>query len=226
MKNISLKKILTKINLLASILIGTTIVNTGTVVAQTFEPSWEVIEINQGPYSDNMEASQIFTTALYYYYDGELEYAALAFQKALTFDPKIDKAHYLLANSLYQQGRTEDAMIEYQRAIEINPFLTRAYNNLGTILASQGKYEEAIAQYQQALQIEPQFAIAFYNMGIAFLQINEYNQGLFYLTTAKNLFTRAGNLRLAEATQKYIQCGVLPSTATPNARRAPICKTS
>lgn len=224
MKNISLKNILTKINLLGTILVGTTIVNSSAVLAQTFEPSWEVIEINQGPYSENMEASQVFNTALNLYYRGNLEYAALAFQKALTYDPNIDKAHYLLANSLYQQNRIEDAMVEYQKAIKLNPFLTKAYNNLGTILASQGKYEEAIAQYQQALQIEPQFAIAFYNMGIAFLQIKEYNQGLFYLATAKNLFIRSGNLRLAQATEKYIQCGVLPSTATPNARRAPICR--
>lgn len=224
MKNLSWQKIFTKINLLSSIVISTTIATPYSVLAQNFESSWEVIEISQGPFSDNIEASQVFSTGLSYYYKNNLEYATLAFQKALTYDPNMDQAYYLLANSLYQQGRIEDAIVQYQKAVGVNPFFTKAYNNLGTALAEQGKYQEAIAEYEKALEIEPQFAIAIYNMGIAFVQLEEYEQGLFFLQTAKNLFTRAGDHEHAHATQKYIECGVLPFSATPNALRAPICK--
>lgn len=224
MKTISFNKIFPKINLLVSILIGTTIINPVNVLAQTFKPTSAVIEISEGPFSDNLQASQIFNTALYYYYAGNLKYAALAFQKAISYDSNMDMAYYLLGNSLYQQNRIDDAILEYEKAIKINPFLTKAYINLATSLANQGKYEEAIAQYQQALQIDPQSAMAFYNMGIAFLQLKQNDQGLLYLETAKNLFIRAGDLKMARFADRYIQCGVLSVTATPNAKRAPICK--
>jgi superkiller protein 3 len=224
MNKLTFKGIYTKINLWAGLLISATFSIANPVLAQTFEPTWEVIEISQGPHSENLEASQVFTTALYYYYGDNLKYAALAFQKALTYDPNMAIAYYLLGNSLYQLDRVEDAMVEYTKAIKANPFEYKVYNNLGTALADLGQYEEAIAQYEQALEIEPNFPLAVYNMGIAFIQLRQYEQGLSFLEQAKKMFIRAGDWQHANATEKYIQCGVLPFYSGSNYRRPPICE--
>jgi tetratricopeptide (TPR) repeat protein len=224
MKKLSLKNFYGNICLGAALAAGGTFLNPNTVLAQTFEPIWEEIEINQGPHSENLEASQVFTSALKFYFSGNLKYAAIAFQKALSFDPNMAISYYLLGNTLFQQGRVEDAMIQYNKAIKANPFVAEVYNNLGTALSAQGNHEQAIAQYEKALEIDPNFAIATYNMGLAFVQLGQPDQGLSFLKTAREMFIRAGEDEHAHTTEKFIQCGLLPSKATRDAKLPPICQ--
>lgn len=226
MKKLKIKNLYAYIGVLIGLTLGVNWFTPSRILAekQNFEPTWDVIEIDQGPYSENLEASQFFTSALYFYFNGNLEDAAYAFQAALSVDPNISTAYYLLGNTLYQQGRIEEAIVQYYKAIEANPFVPKVYNNLGTALASQGKHEEAIEQYEKAIEIKEDFAIAIYNMGISFVQLEQYEQGIFFLQTAKGLFERMGDSERAYATEKYIQCGVLPADFTPNAKRAPMCK--
>jgi superkiller protein 3 len=211
----------TKINLAAAMLIATNFVSPTKLFAQTFEPTWDVIEISQGPHSDNLQASQIFTTGLYYYYAGNLDYAAVAFQTALSYDPNIALAHYLLGNSLYQLGRVDDAIIEYQKAISLDWSLAKAYNNLGTALSLQGNQEEAIANYEKALDFEPNLAIAMHNMGLALIQLRQYDQGIPMLENAKEAFMRAGDEDNARITAEYLACGI--NLSSSNRERAEIC---
>ena len=224
MNKVTLTEISKKIHLWAALFISAAFSIPSPVLAQTFEPTWEVIEISQGPHSENLEAAQVFTTALYYYFDRNLEYAALAFQKAITLDPNMAIAHYLLGNTLYQLDRIEDAIVEYTRAIDISPFFPEVYNNLGTALADLGQYEEAIVQYERALEIQPNFPLALYNKGIAFMQLGQTEQGIVFLRTAKEMFLRAGNRRHAQETEKFIQCGVRPSGSDPSYRPSAICE--
>ncbi len=221
MNKFTLTKISQKIHLLTALLIGATFSMPSPVLAQNFEPTWEVIEISQGPHSENLEAAQVFTTALYYYYDLNLEYAAIAFQKAITLDPNMAIAYYLLGNTLYQMDRIEDAIVEYNKSIDANPFVPRVYNNLGTALADLGEYEEAIVQYDKALEIESNFALAVYNKGIALIQLGQKREGIELLQSARKLFMRAGEWERAQATEKYIDCRVIPAFASPNYRPSP-----
>ncbi len=184
------------------------------VKAESYDSNWLVIEIDQGPYSNNLEATQVFSTALSYYYDGNLVYAALAFKKALEYDPGIVKAHYLLGNTYFQLGRLENAKAEYRKALALDPVLNSARINLGALFAQQGKYNEAISQYETALELEPNNPIATFNLGVALIELEQREQGIVILNNARQLLDNGGYRKQAEAVDKYIQCEVLPSTSS------------
>jgi superkiller protein 3 len=174
--------------------------------AEVYDANWLVIEIDQGPYSNILEASQVFSTALSYYYDGNLIYAALAFQKALEYDPGMAKAHYLLGNTYYQLGRVVSAVQEYQKALALNPLLTKARINLGAALAEQGNYSDAVTEYETALELEPNNAIANFNLGVALVALEQREQGVTLLNNAKTILEQGGYQEQAEAVEKYIKC--------------------
>ena len=188
------------------------------------ELNWRVVEVDEGPHSENLEASQLFSTALAFYYDRNLRAAAIALQQALSFDPNIAKAHYLLGNVYYQLDRREDAMVEYQQALTLNPFLVKAHINLGAALVEQGDYADAVAQYEQALEIEPQNAIATFNLGVALIRLEQAEQGILLLNNAQQLFARAGDRAQAEEVNRFIQCDVLSFAYNQRAERAPACR--
>lgn len=218
---------LSKISLLTGVVLGSNFLIPNAILAENFAPIWKTIEINQGPHSENLLASEVFSTGLSYYYRGHLDYATLVFEKAISIDPNMDIAHYLLANSLYQKGRTEDAILQYEKAIGINPFVPEGYNNLGTILSSEGQYTEAIEQYDKALEIDPLFGFAVYNKGIALIKSNQYQQGLITLEEARKIFHRKGQHKYEEMTFKYIQCGVIPlsrTSSSANMKPHPVCQ--
>lgn len=179
--------------------------------AEVYDSNWMVIEVDQGPYSNILEASQVFTTALYYYYDDNLVYAAIAFKKALEYDPGMAKAHYLLGNTYYQLGRLVSAMEEYEKALALNPFLTKARINLGAAFADQGNYSEAVTEYEQALQLEPNNAIATFNLGVALVQLEQREQGIVVLNNAKTMLYEQGYSDQAQAVERYIQCRAVPT---------------
>jgi tetratricopeptide (TPR) repeat protein len=209
MKKLNLKNFYSNVCLGIALAMGASFLTPRGILAQTVEPIvepiWEEIEISQGPFSENLEASLVFSSALNFYYGGNLEYAAIAFQKAISFDPNMAIAYYLLGNTLFQQGRVEDAIIQYNEAIKANPFEAEVYNNLGTALSETGNHEEAIAQYEKAIEIDPNFAIAIYNMGLAFIKLEQDDQGLSFLKTAREMFIRAGQDEYVSLTDQFVQ---------------------
>ncbi len=217
------KKVFGKFSLFLGLVVGVNFSYFPPVLAQEFYPSWDVIEINPGAYSNNLLANQIFIKALSSYFYGDLDAAFSGFEQALVYDNNIIEAHYLLGNIFLQQNQPDLAIAKYEKAISINPLALEVYNNLGTALADQGKSEEAIAIYEKALEIDPNFSFANYNLGVALVQLKDYKKGLFYLQKGKNLFTKLGKYDQAEKAERYINCGVLPLFSAKNAQRHPIC---
>ena len=83
-------------------------------------------QVVEGEYSQNMEAASFFQQGVTRYKKADFAAAAGFFRKALTIDPSIGMAHYLLGNSLFQLGQTEQATQEYRTALSINPNMPEA----------------------------------------------------------------------------------------------------
>ncbi len=209
---------------ISSLITATCLLSPSVVKAETYDSNWLVIEVNQGPYSNILEASQLFSTALSYYYDGNLRYAAIAFQKALEYDPGMAKAHYLLGNTYYQLGRLQSAMTEYQKALVLDPVLTKARINMGAVLADQGNYSEAITEYETALELEPNNPIATFNLGVALVQLEQAEQGIVVLNNAKEILAQGGYTRQAKAVDQYIQCSIIPNMSEMDEDKTWKCK--
>jgi tetratricopeptide (TPR) repeat protein len=217
------KTVLRKFSLFLGLVVSINFGYTAPIFAQEFYPSWDIIEINPGAYSNNLLANQLFIKALSSYFYGDLDAAFVDFERALVYDVNIIEAHYLMGNIFLQQNKVDLAIAKYETAISINPLALEVYNNLGTALAEQGKPEEAIAIYEKALEINPNFSFANYNLGVALIQLKDYQKGLFYLQKGRDLFTKLGKDEQAHKAQRYINCGVLPLFIAKNALRHPIC---
>ncbi len=78
---------------------------------------------------------------------GNMEEAAVLFEKAVQASPDNSNAWNNLGLALRKTGRNEEAVTAYQRAITINPDFALVYKNLGILFEQMGKKKEAAEAY-------------------------------------------------------------------------------
>ncbi|MDD5234463.1 MAG: tetratricopeptide repeat protein [Syntrophales bacterium] len=115
---------------------------------------------------------------------GDLDTAAMHFQKAMSYNPRQSFAFNNLGMVYHKQGRTDDAVSLFWQALLINPDSAEAYSNLGDALASQGKTEEAMRCFRESLRLKPENASAFLNLGYAAAGRGNWNDAINYFEKA------------------------------------------
>jgi tetratricopeptide (TPR) repeat protein len=86
-------------------------------------------------------------------------------ERALSLDPNLYQAHYVLGNVLFKLSDTDGAITEYRRAIDLAPDQPRTYFQLA--LALEAKQDEAGEQHalEEALATDSHYAPAQCEMG-------------------------------------------------------------
>jgi tetratricopeptide (TPR) repeat protein len=90
--------------------------------------------------------------------EAKLEEAAMAYRKALEFDPYLVAALINLANIHYSRDELAEAQALYERAIGLESDFFEAHFNLGNIYHDLGRFTEAQACYREALRLNPYYA--------------------------------------------------------------------
>src|SRR6266511_2556723 len=75
--------------------------------------------------------------------EGQLEQAAVEYERALKINPNLAEAHYNFGVMLTKQARYEEAASAFQRSLEINPFYAESHHNYGVLLEREGRFAEA-----------------------------------------------------------------------------------
>lgn len=91
---------------------------------------------------------------------GELDQAAVGFERALALDPGHAAAHYNLGTLLLRRGETLSACRLLEKAVLLRPQDARSCNNLGKAYFLAGLPELAVAAYDEALRRDPSDAVA------------------------------------------------------------------
>ena len=138
-----------------------------------------------------------------FYHQGDLERAALRFEKALALAPEFVEAYNNLGLVETERGRAEEATRHFQRAIELDPTLSASYNNLGYVFFQQENYEEAIAMYQEAIERAANGSAAWTNLGNAHFKLNNQEKAREAWETAIEL--DPGNRKAAENLSRLLQ---------------------
>src|SRR5262249_29105815 len=86
-----------------------------------------------------------------YYGHGRWEEAEDTLRKALSINPKHERALNNLGMVLAQRGQYDESLETFCRVVP----RAQAMSNVAFILTAQGKREEAKAAYRQALSIDP-----------------------------------------------------------------------
>jgi tetratricopeptide (TPR) repeat protein len=101
---------------------------------------------------------------------GDLKTADAAFDRALTLDPKHEKALLNSSRVLIDLGRYDDALDRLNSALELDSTSSVARRLQGRVLEHQGDIDGAIDAYQQAVLADEHDAWAMNNLGLIFIQ--------------------------------------------------------
>ncbi len=86
------------------------------------------------------------------------EQAIEAFDRAITLDAKLDRAHYGKALSLIKLGRLEESIVVLQRNIELQPMSPFGFYQLVHVYHRLGRSVEAEQMIRHLAGFEPQVA--------------------------------------------------------------------
>src|SRR5215813_5565440 len=111
----------------------------------------------------NIGSAEILKKATSFDAEGQLEQAAVEYERALKINPKLANAN---VNLIIIYAKLEKAEKRYRLAVEINPNLAEAHYNFGVLLTKQARYEEAASAFQRSLEINPFYAESHHNYGV------------------------------------------------------------
>lgn len=113
------------------------------------------------------------------YATGDYKGAEGDYQKALTKDPKNDRAQFNLGNAYYKQdsiARSRKVMEATAKTVIDKKQKADAYYNIGNTYMKEQKWKEAADAYKQALRNNPQDADAKYNLSYALQKLKQEQQ--------------------------------------------------
>ena len=103
---------------------------------------------------------------------GDLKMAIAELREAVSLNPELTEAWFLLASTLRQSSAE---LIEITKALsrvmELNPRHATAHYHLGLVFENQGKMAEAIAEYRMAVEIAPSSVEARRALGKAAMRV-------------------------------------------------------
>jgi tetratricopeptide (TPR) repeat protein len=100
--------------------------------------------------------------------DSTQDEAAVAYRKALEFDPYLVPALINLANIHYRLDEIAEAQALYERAIGLESDFFEAHFNLGNIYHDLGRFPDAQTCYREALRLNPFYADAHFYLAVTF----------------------------------------------------------
>jgi tetratricopeptide (TPR) repeat protein len=99
--------------------------------------------------------------------------AEAALRQALTKDPKLPEAHFLLGQIAVFRSRLDEGLALMRAELALNPAHGMALYWIGDIYTRQAKWTEAIAVLQQSIWINPYFSGPYILLGKAFAKTNQ-----------------------------------------------------
>jgi len=98
------------------------------------------------------------------------EMADTQLKQAIAKDPRIPRAHDLLAQAAIFRGRLDEARGLLEKELEVNPGDAMALYRLGDTYTRESRWDEAIAALQKSLWLSPYFSGPYILLGKAYLK--------------------------------------------------------
>jgi tetratricopeptide (TPR) repeat protein len=105
-----------------------------------------------------------------------LEFTAVAKEyvlKAISIDPKLPMAHYLLGELYLYQAETDQAIAQFEQEIQLNPSYANVYFKLGDAYSRVERYDDAERLLQRSVWLDPNFSGPYILLGKVLLKKSE-----------------------------------------------------
>jgi tetratricopeptide (TPR) repeat protein len=94
-------------------------------------------------------------------------------KKAMSLDPKLPMAHYLLGELYLYQTKTDDAIAQFEQEIQLNPSYANVYFKLGDAYSRVDRYDDAERLLQRSIWLDPNSSGPYILLGKVLLKKNE-----------------------------------------------------
>jgi eukaryotic-like serine/threonine-protein kinase len=120
-------------------------------------------------------------------YDWDMPGGEALLRKAVSIDPKYQRARQTLTECLTMTGRFDEAIAEIQQALDLDPL--SLHTNAAVVQHNHfaRRYTEAIKHGQQAIELDPSFFPTRYYLGMAYQASGEHNEAIAQLQQARAL---------------------------------------
>ncbi len=126
--------------------------------------------------------------------DGRLNEAIDQLSRAVSLDPKLTRAHSLLAVAFDRKGLHDRAEDSYKRAVEVNENDPQSLNNLGYSLYLNGNYRAAVDRLKRAARLAPSDSRILNNLALAQVRLGKYDDAYRNFARAGGEFQGHSNL--------------------------------
>jgi tetratricopeptide (TPR) repeat protein len=128
-----------------------------------------------------------FDMALVLLSDSNYAEAAIEFEKAVKFDPKVALSHVLLGRAYQNTNRSMQAVQQFQEALRLRPDIPLGHYHLGFAYASLGRNDEAIAEYKRELQWSANNPEVLCHLGHSEVEAGEWDSAIEHLKKATQI---------------------------------------
>jgi tetratricopeptide (TPR) repeat protein len=105
-------------------------------------------------------------------------------QKAVTLDPKLPLAHFLLGELYLYKSRVPEAISEFQKELAINPAHAATYYKLADAYSRIQKFDDAQRLLQRSIRLDATSSVPFILMGKVLDKKGEYDLAVLALKHA------------------------------------------
>jgi Tfp pilus assembly protein PilF len=121
---------------------------------------------------------------------GDLDSAAVLYQKALSLKADYPDAHLNMGNIYLARGDTGKAIAAFQQAIRLRPAYDLAYYNLGLLYEQNDRLPDARGSFEKAVMINPDYPSALYGLGVVWFRMGDTARSMEYLARTLDLNPR------------------------------------
>ncbi|EJL82729.1 putative O-linked N-acetylglucosamine transferase, SPINDLY family [Polaromonas sp. CF318] len=104
---------------------------------------------------------------------GQLEEALRCYDRAVSLEPELARAHFNRGTILLDRGDAQQALEAFMKAVRYKPDSAGAHFNLGATHARLDQHEAAASSYREALALKPDFAEAELALGAALEELGQ-----------------------------------------------------
>ncbi len=145
------------------------------------------------PAEHNERAAHLYVDAAIAYQEGDRDRALAALQNALSDNPDLIMARFLLAGLYRDKGNFDAAAENYKKVVELDPYSYTNHYNLGLMYHLLAKLQEAANSYLEAVHLNPVDPKSNMNLGLVYTALGQPDKGLPYAQKAVEVEPRSAD---------------------------------